>query len=189
VTRMAIGASQLAGRRQGEVRYYDTNVETSVFADRVGQRCPPPYGAWYLESMDSHGAWVASAIDLARFAAALDDEDGGPLLEADSIAAMFERPPGLAGHDKDGQPLKTCYGAGWQVQHGGDGELTMQMHGGSLPGTSTKLVRRSDGRHFAVLFNARETALTGRLAEDFSGELNRTISEIEAWPDVDYFAE
>ncbi len=188
-TRMAIGATHLSGRREGEVRYYDTNVETSVHADTVGQRCPPPYGAWYLESMDSHGAWIASAVDLVRFAAALDDEDNSPLLKAESIKAMFERPPGLAGHDKDGKGLKVCYGVGWQVQHGGDGELTMQMHGGSLPGTSTKLVRRSDGRNFAVLFNARETALTGRLAEDISGELNRAISEVDAWPDADYFAD
>ena len=47
----------------------------SVFAENLGETVPSPYGAWNLEAMDSHGGWIASAIDLAKFAAAFDDPD------------------------------------------------------------------------------------------------------------------
>ena len=33
---------------------------------------PWPYGGFCLEAMDAHGGWLASAVDLARFAAALE---------------------------------------------------------------------------------------------------------------------
>src|SRR5207249_712562 len=42
---------------------------------------PWPYGGFCLESMDAHGGWIASAVDLARFASALHDPDHGPLLK------------------------------------------------------------------------------------------------------------
>jgi N-acyl-D-amino-acid deacylase len=137
--------------------------------------------------MDSHGAWIASAPDLVRFASAFDDPDDSPLLRRESIDAMFERPQGLAGHDKEGKPLQTYYACGWQIQGGENGDAQRQQHAGSLPGTSTKLVRRSDGRNFAVLFNARQTALTGRLADDIAEQINRALDEVEKWPEVDYF--
>jgi N-acyl-D-amino-acid deacylase len=186
---MTIGTTHLAGRHPQEVRYYDANVARSVYAANLDERVPPPYGAWYLESMDSHGAWIASASDLVRFARAFDDAEKCPLLAADSVRTMFERPPGLAGADKDGKPLEKYYCAGWQIVADDQGETRFEQHGGSLPGTSTKLVRRKDGRNFAILFNARETAFTDRLAEPISEELNRALNSITDWPDVDYFEE
>jgi N-acyl-D-amino-acid deacylase len=187
VESMVIGATHLAGRREHEVRYYDAAVGRSVFAKTLGERCPEPYGAWHLEAMDSHGAWIASAADLVRFASALDDPAHSPLVSEKSIAAMFQRPPGLAGADKEGKPLEKYYGAGWQVQTDAEGRMLYQMHGGSLPGTSTKLFRRADGRNVAIPFNARETALTGRLAEEIFVDLNRAIDEVKEWPEVDLF--
>jgi N-acyl-D-amino-acid deacylase len=62
---------------KGEVRYLETDPPTapSVFPQFLGKEVPTPYGAWCLEAMDSHGGWLASAVDLARFGAALDDTD------------------------------------------------------------------------------------------------------------------
>jgi N-acyl-D-amino-acid deacylase len=182
---MTVGATHLAKRHDGEVRYYDAAVGRSVFAKDLDQRVPEPYGAWHLEAMDSHGAWLASAADLVQFASAFDDAANCTLLTAGAIETMFERPPGLAGFDKKDGPLEKFYAAGWQVQCDGKQRVRYQMHGGSLPGTSTKLVRRADGRNFAILFNARESAFTTRLAEDVFDDLNEAIDRIDEWPEVD----
>ncbi|MEX0643027.1 MAG: hypothetical protein WD468_10025, partial [Pirellulales bacterium] len=76
---------------------------------------------------------------------------------------------------------------GWQIQSDRKGNTQRQQHSGSLAGTSTKLVRRADGRNFAILFNARETAYTSRLADPISDDINRALDTITDWPDVDYF--
>ncbi|MEX0643026.1 MAG: serine hydrolase, partial [Pirellulales bacterium] len=112
IRKMTIGATRLAKRHPSEVRYYDPNVARSVFAADLNERVPTPYGAFFLESMDSHGAWIASATDLVRFASALDDAEKCPLLSAKSVQTMFNRPPGLAGFDKEGKPLGSYYCAG-----------------------------------------------------------------------------
>jgi N-acyl-D-amino-acid deacylase len=52
---MLLGRTRLEHRQEGEVRYYDPGKGTSVFAEDLNQRTAPPYGAWYLEAMDSHG--------------------------------------------------------------------------------------------------------------------------------------
>lgn len=188
VTKAAIGATSADGRQHKEVRYYDPAVTQSVFADSLHQRVPAPYGAWCLESMDSHGAWIASAVDLTRFADAFNDAKNSPLLEASSIEEMFERPDGLAGHTEDGGPKGEYYTLGWQNSENADGP-TLQMHGGSLPGTSTKLVRRSDGWNFALLFNARESAKVSRLAEGILDDLHAALDASEVPEDVDLYGE
>lgn len=189
ITDLAIGRTALELRQPNEVRYYDPSVTRSVFADDLNLRVASPYGAWYLESMDSHGAWIASAKDLVRFASAFDDPESCPLLSAEAIQTMFERPDGLASSKQDGSLLKTFYAAGWQIRCDENDQTKYQMHGGSLPGTSTRLVRRADGRNFAILFNARETPLTNRLAGPATEAINRMLDEIEALPNVDYFSE
>src|SRR5439155_24485378 len=52
---------------------------------RTGKQVPWPYGVFCLESMDAHGGWIASAIDLARFAATLHDAEHNPLLKPETI--------------------------------------------------------------------------------------------------------
>jgi hypothetical protein len=49
------------------------------------------------------------------------------------------------------------------------------------------LVRRSDGRNFAVLFNARETPQPGGLSTAAAAEINRVLDGIGELPGVDYF--
>src|SRR5690606_38251168 len=163
VTRMEIGATRLSGRRADEVRYYDTNITTSVFAADLNQRVVAPYGAWHLEAMDAHGAWIASAIDLVRFASTLDDPDHCPLLSRKAIDVMLARPEGLAGHDAKGKPKSVAYAMGWQIVYDREGKPRYIQHGGALAGTNTKLVHRNDGINVAILFNARQTRFTNQL--------------------------
>lgn len=185
VTRMEIGATRLPGRRSGEVRYYDTNITTSVFAADLNQRVSAPYGAFYLEAMDAHGAWIASAIDLVRFASTLDDPDHCPLLSKDAIDTMLARPAGLAGHDAEGKPKSVAYASGWQIVYDGNGNPRYVQHGGSLAGTNTKLVHRADGINVAVLFNARQTRHTNQLVEGIMPRLHEAIDQVKTWPESD----
>lgn len=181
VTSMSVGATRLEGRKENEVRYYDPHLGESVFAKDLNSSVPQPYGAWHLEAMDSHGAWIASASDLARFASALDDPENSPLLSQARITDMFARPEGSAGHKDDGQPKPTYYGHGWSVKTNDDGEFTAS-HSGSLPGTNTILVRRPDGRNVALLFNTRVTANLSRVTGAVLPPIMNAIDRINDWP-------
>src|SRR6185436_10400107 len=92
--RMRIGASLDGGQAPGEVRYYtrDNALEQNVFPGGP-EKVPVPYGGFHLEAMDAHGGWIASAIDLARFAAALDDPQHSPLLRPESFTTTSAPPP------------------------------------------------------------------------------------------------
>jgi N-acyl-D-amino-acid deacylase len=188
VTTMRIGATRRDGRASNEVRYYQPGTGTSVFQSDLGQETPWPYGAWNLEAMDSHGGWIASAIDLARFATAFDDPDHCPILTRKSIEQMSDRPPGLAGHDADGQPKAVYYSLGWQNRVVGDGRVN-HWHTGSLDGTATILVRRNDGRNFVGLLNTRISPKSAHLGRDLDAVLHRASETVIDWPDADCFAE
>ena len=136
-------------------------LEDSVFTP--GEKVPPPYGAWCLEAMDSHGGWIASAPDLVRFAMGCDEAATDPnsnrqaLLSRPMIDEMFAKPS-----RDDLKESEIWYGHGWNVRTSGHGRNTWHM--GALDGTSTILVRRSDGMTWCVLFNMRENASGEELA-------------------------
>lgn len=186
---MKLGRTRLDQRQPNEVRYYDPFVGTSDFANDLHQRVPSAYGAWHLEAMDAHGAWLASATDLARFACSFDDPEKCPVMKGASIDTMFARPPGRAGHDAEGKPLSQYYALGWSVNVNGDGEQISMGHSGSLPGTNTRLRRQADGRHVVVLFNTRTSPLTGRVADVAMDEILAVLKNIEKWPEGDLFRE
>ncbi|WP_168205074.1 serine hydrolase [Bythopirellula goksoeyrii] len=185
ITDMEIGRTAFKLHRSGESRYYDPHYGYSVFDDHLNEKVPQPYGAWHLEVMDSHGGWIATAEDLLRFATAFDRK----LLSSASVEQMFERPPGLAGWTGDGNKNQIYYGLGWQVRTNTAENISLQMHAGSLPGTSTIVVRRSDGRCFALLFNARESPFTSQINYEVFPALNEAIDEIGTWPTYDLFCE
>lgn len=179
---MRVGATRLEERAEHEVRYYHPGVGESVFAADLDQPVPHPYGAWHLEAMDSHGAWIASATDLAKFAAAFDDPENCPILSAASIERMYERPPGLAGHDESGNPLDVHYSLGWLNRTLDTGEVN-HWHTGSLPGTATILIRRHDGKNFVALMNSRVSPSANHLGRAIDKLLHAAANEV-AWEDV-----
>jgi N-acyl-D-amino-acid deacylase len=184
ITRMRIGRTLLEDRADGEVRYYEADkVEPAVVGGGIGKDVPLPYGAWYHESLDSHGGWIGSAMDLVRFAAAFDDPGHSPLLKPESIAHMFARPEGLAGFGADEKAKDTYYSLGWSVRPAGHAGCPMQWHTGSLPGTSTILVRRHDGLNWAVLINTRNSAPEKAPARLLDPLLHKVADAITEWPD------
>lgn len=157
ITSWQLGKTAWEDRATGEVRYYTREGRTGVcvLPGRVGEQVPQPYGAWYLEAMDSHGGWIASAPDLLRFAMSLGCPGTNPLLDK-TRAQMLQRPEGLAGWHPWGEPRNPYYGLGWFVRPVEDQRVNA-WHTGSLPGTSTLLVMRHDGYCWAVLFNTRDS--------------------------------
>jgi N-acyl-D-amino-acid deacylase len=183
ITRMRLGSTKES--RPGEVTYYTPRGGTtkSLFEDK---KVPWPYGGFYLEAMDAHGGWIASAIDLARFAAALDDPGSCPLLQSSTLETMYARPPAPVGRDKDGRPTPTYYGCGWMVRPVGNKGRANYWHNGSLAGTSTLLVRRSDGLSWAAVFNQRSD--DDKLPDTaIDPALHRAADSTAAWPATDLF--
>jgi CubicO group peptidase (beta-lactamase class C family) len=185
ITRMQVGHTLLAGRAAGEVRYYDPGKGPNVMEPQSHEPVPEPYGCWHLEAMDAHGGWIASAVDLVRFAGAFDDPEHCPILKPASVAAMFARPEGSGGYEADGKPKAAYYACGWLVRPTDDGKAN-HWHNGSLPGTSTLLVRRHDGFTWAVLFNQRADE-SGLPYDDIDPAVHRAVDAVKEWPQWDLF--
>jgi N-acyl-D-amino-acid deacylase len=182
VTSMRIGATRLAGRAANEVRYYQPGTAKSVFARDLSETVPAPYGAWHLEAMDSHGAWIATATDLAKFAAAFNDADNCPILSRRSVKMMYARPPGLAGHAEDGAEKEPYYSLGWLNRTVGDGKVN-HWHSGSLAGTATIMIRRHDGKNFVALVNTRVSPNAAHLGREIDGLLHKMANAVTDWPE------
>lgn len=187
ITDMRLGHTKLAARARGEVRYYnhpDDQLVRSVFPD-VHDKVPPPYGGFYIEAMDSHGGWIGSAIDMMRFVAHLEGSRQPALLEPESRGRMLARPAPPVSVNKP-----SWYGMGWSVRSTGKNTRNW-WHNGSLDGTSTLVVRTSQGRCWAALFNTRPSDEQEKKLGDFSGELDdllwKAADGVERWPAHDLF--
>ncbi|MGH3240446.1 MAG: serine hydrolase domain-containing protein, partial [Spirillospora sp.] len=172
ISRMRLGRTLT--KASGEVPYYSTYTGTTVF-DGSGKKVPSPYGAFNLENMDSHGGWLASAMDLTRFAGIYDG--GTSVLNSTSIGRAFAKPE--TGINGDGW----YYGCGWQVRPvSGGGRNT--WHTGSLPGTYTLLVRRNDGLSWAVLFDQRQEGDAPSYGA-IDSLLHKAANAVTRWPTGD----
>jgi len=183
ITRMKLGRSLLKDQADGEVRYYTDSEDQYSTVFPGYPTALQPYGSFCIEAMDSHGGWLASAVDLARFAAALDDSKSSKLLMPDSRKAMYARPPAPAWVE-DGKPSDYYYGCGWLVRP--VGSRANYWHLGCLPGTYTILVRRSDGLTWVALFNGCSLAnLDGYAEIDLA--LHQAAAQVTEWPSGDLF--
>jgi len=187
ITGMRIGATLEGKRAPKEVCYYTRNNSTAenVFPGEP-RMVPEPYGGFYLEAMDAHGGWIASAVDLARFAAALDDPHQSPLLKSDTMSAMYTPPPPPVWRKADGSLEDAYYACGWMVRPSGKSGQANYWHTGSLPGTSTLLVRLANGLSWVALFNQRSE--DEKLPDSaIDPALHRAAAAVERWPEQDLF--
>ncbi len=190
IRRMRLGKNLLADRAPGEVKYYDGKNRTgrAISGPDIGKRVPLPYGVECIETMDANGGWIASAVDLLRFATALDDPEKCPILRRETIAAMLAPPPGSVGHRPDGKPKSSFYACGWNVQPiPGQPSRCTKWHSGLLAGSSTLLVCRQDGIDWAAVFNCDADKTGRQFAGAIDPLLNKGADEIRAWPEIDLF--
>ena len=94
ITTMRLGRTRLADRAPGEVRYYAPPGQAPGWSVFWGEGFAPfAYGgSTYLEALDAHGGWIASAADLVRFATAVDGQRGPALLTPETVQAMITTP-------------------------------------------------------------------------------------------------
>ena len=185
VTRPILGRSLSVYRLTSEAKYHSQFTAPTVF-DGSGAIVPSPYGGWNLENMDSHGGWLASAIDLARFASSFDTPATCPILNPASIATMFGLPENIPPASYN--PGDWYYACGWLVRNWGGGNRNT-WHDGSLPGTYALFVRReSDHTTWCVLFNQRDDA-SGLSYSDIDDALHAAANAVTNWPTHDLFSE
>jgi len=149
ITAPRIGSARPSGRLPGEVAYVaqgdDRHLVTSVFGE--SEPVPLQYGGFDLRAMDSHGGWVASAPDLARFLAGLDGLGGVPDLLAPATRVEMGANPGPPLYSRR---AGAWYGLGWYRNRRGT-----WFHDGSLPGSSAFVAMEPDGTLYAALANSR----------------------------------
>jgi len=190
ITRMALGRGLPEKRAKGEVHYYDSKNRKGkcLYPPHVGQQVPLPDGVENIEGFEAHGGWIASAIDLVRFASAFDYGKKSPLLAANTIKEMWARPEGKAGFNAKNKPRAVYYGCGWNVRPIDDTGKVNTWHAGLLSGTSTLLVRRSDGLNWAILFNTDANADGHEPADLIDVPMHDAADAVKKWPEGDLFA-
>jgi CubicO group peptidase (beta-lactamase class C family) len=191
VLHMIAGHTRLSEADPREVRYYAVpgqpltyQMTPSVFpGDGV---VPTPYGGFYIEAMDSHGGWVSSTIDYLRLIGAVDGRPERPdILSAGTIQTMTALPP-AANATWHGSAY--WYAMGWLVRPwNGDANW---WHSGSLPGTTTLVVRAWNGLAWAAFFNARTATANG---DPFGSALDPALwtasEQVTSWPTQDLFGQ
>lgn len=180
---MRIGRGRLSERFPQEVRYYDPENNTSrpVFSSDGTDPIPTPYAFASPQTMDAHGGWIASSVDMAYFMAKLDLPGERPLLSKASVFTMFARPEPPLGLDENGAPSAAYYALGWQVRPVGNGEKANTWHNGGMPGTATLMVRLANGLSWVVLFNSRAEG-------NIDGLMHEASAKVTEWPEQNLFA-
>jgi len=149
---MEIAGDTLSARKPHEVVYYDGGSSS-------------PYNM-KVARMDSHGGWIASAIDLVRFGVRVDGFPTKPdVLSPTSIKTMTTASSANGG-----------YACGWSVNSAHN-----WWHNGSLPGTFSILVRTSGGFVWSALINSRKND------PDVDKLMWDVVNGVKAWPAVDHF--
>jgi CubicO group peptidase (beta-lactamase class C family) len=185
ITRMKLGKTRPTDRAEGEVVYHVRKNEPhypSVFPEEK-ELVEEPYGEFYLEALDAHGGWIASAADLVRFVSALDGRRSPRLLKPESIekTESLSDPPVYTNKSKE-----RFYGFGWVIcpQPGGS---TNWFHDGLLAGTRSLLIRSHDGLAMAALFNGNP-ADKGDFYRELDQMLWNAANEVNKWPAGDMFS-
>ncbi len=157
-------------RFQNEAKYYlrEQSYARSVVGDTKSVKSQ--YGAWNLEAMDAHGGWVSTASDLAKFASEFDNLKTCRLMSAPAVQSMFTAPTYFKRANAE-----RYYGFGWSVVN--RQSRLNAYHMGSLPGTSSLLVRRYDGFNWAVLFNCRKTLSGKEPAREIDSLMHRAVTQ------------
>ena len=146
---MRISGNTRADRAPDEVVYYGADQD--------------PYDM-NVRRMDSHGGWLATARDLALFASHVDGHaESRNILQAASIREMTTASSANAGYAK-----------GWAVNR-----VPNWWHTGSLPGTTSIMVRTASGFCWAALANTREAPGDTGLAMDQM--MWRLVRQVKSW--------
>jgi N-acyl-D-amino-acid deacylase len=176
IQRMALGGALPSQRRPGEVDYYDPSTLPAVYPG-IGNQVPAADGGYYFEIIQGAGAWIASPVDLVRFADGVDGRKGTALLRPDLVQQIAARPNYESG--------EAYYGLGWVIDRSLGG-LTL-LHNGAIEGTFALLVRTelAGGVTFALTFNGTPQSETA--PDALLEAVIATLLTVNDWPTGDAF--
>lgn len=169
ISHIEMGKNFLADKKPTEVQYYDYNNKMAASVCDPGSEVCIPYGGFNLEAMDSHGGWIASAPDLAKFLLATDGKDKTDVLQMKTVKAMTEKSEAYSG-----------YANGWFVNTEGT-----RWHTGCLPGASSLMAQLSNGTGWVILFNTYPG--TASYSKELDKLMWNAIDQVEQWPRHDLF--
>jgi N-acyl-D-amino-acid deacylase len=177
ITRARLGGITKGERLPGEVEYesFSNSIWKSVF-DGTTVIPEPAYGGLNLLGFDASSAWVFSAVDLVKLAAASDGNSAYPdIISSQSFDTMIER----------GTPAgSSVIGVAWFLGLDSNGVTTEWNHFGGMPGTVSLLARLRSGVIVAVITN---TARNQNFTDDLFNSTISAVNGITDWPDVDLF--
>jgi N-acyl-D-amino-acid deacylase len=190
ITSMRLGRTRLADRAPDEVRYYAPPGQAPGWSVFWGEGYAPfAYGgSTYLEALDSHGGWIASAADLVRFATAVDGQRGPALLTPETVQVMVTtpRPPtGVPGTGYPGVTAEVTTGLGWDMIPEAGG-VAWSRAGALIGSTAAWMNRRPDGVTIAFTVNTLPPEYNDFLNDAITA-LGQAVDEIRTWPDSDFF--
>ena len=181
ISRMHIGGTLAKNRADGEATYY--GFPGDGWADsampNTPSRVPWPDGGFHLRTLDAHGGWAASAIDLVIFATSVDGSRPPPVIGPQSVQTMIAKPDLAVWQDS-----YYHYGMGWFVVPVGNDAIW--SHDGSMPGTYALIVRTDHGFAWAVLFNSRPEEQS-KFGDEVDQLIWQGIGEVTDWPSHDLF--
>jgi CubicO group peptidase (beta-lactamase class C family) len=157
ISDMRIAKNKLSQRAPNEVEYY-------------GQYDEDPY-KMNVTRMDSHGGWIASPSDLVIFLDHVTGSANPSLLKPQTIKIMTTPSPACS------QSSPGKYARGWMVRDNGAGNW---WHSGSLPGSTTIMVRTATGLCWAALTNTR-TEPSDEIGADLDNLVWDMVRQVPAW--------
>ncbi len=120
-----------------------------------------------LSGLGGAGAWTSSASDYLRLYNALRGYGSAPLIGAEFLAALWQRPAA-----PEGASRPWFYGLGMFVRDLDGGRVNFWHHG-SLEGTTSFAASYANGWAVAAIFNGRLAGSANR--EEASLQLDRTL--------------
>ncbi|MFD5463948.1 serine hydrolase [Kitasatospora sp. NPDC127059] len=139
----------------GDTRAEQLPTEAVYF----GEGQDDPYGI-PVRRMDSHGGWIASALDMLRFANRVDGFPNPTQILNPGMISYLSTPSGVpdAGDPNANPPVSRTdwhYACGWWIQLNMGTSSDWQANG-DLPGTTATLARANDDFCIAAVTNTRK---------------------------------
>jgi N-acyl-D-amino-acid deacylase len=180
IKKMRLGFTDFERRESDESVFY-TRFNNPLMGE-IGENANP-YGSFQLERMDSHGGWVASSIEYARFCLAFSDGGDGKtrLFRSSTLKKVIERPSYLSIDER----VEVYYGLGWFVRPNGLAGKPNLWHNGSLPGTYAFAAILGDGKGWVALFNGRSVDEKNLPNSAIDPALHRAAVKVGRLPEVD----
>jgi CubicO group peptidase (beta-lactamase class C family) len=179
IARMAIGRSLRAEIFEDEAEAWDSPEFPTNYAvfENVREPQPSSYGSFSMETIDAHGGWVASAVDLTRFLNAVGGTSGKQLLSAASVKTMLSKPD-LPQYRNASQ----YYALGWNTSK----DVVMGHNGAITWGTSSTIARLPGGITYAMCFN-RLGYDVGKFVGGLAAGSAAAVKRVTAWPSRDLY--